>query len=166
MMDKSNRIENAKVNIPLPWYAIALALIMLMMFGANGALLWYSLHGTHDLVRHDYYDAGLLQDKIIARNTLAKSLGMEAPLTLGKDFWTIATGSKILKNTNCNIYLYRPENEKEDQVIAMQTLNQSESDTTIWKHSALTLRSGKWIAKVVWESNKQAVMEKSYQLSL
>lgn len=166
MMEKSDRMENAKIKLSLPWYAIALSLMMLMMLGANGTLLWYSSHGTRDLVRNDYYDAGLLQDKTIARNTLAKSLGMEAPLTLGKDFWTIATGSKILKNTNCTIYLYRPENAKEDQVIEMQASHQSKSDSTIWKHSTLILRPGKWIAKIVWESNNQAVMEKSYQLSL
>jgi len=165
MMENRDRIENKTTKLPLPWYAIALATMMLMMFAANGALLWYSSHGKHDLVRSDYYDAGLIQDKTIARNKLSKTLGMEATLNRGKDFWTITSSAKSLRNTKCQIYLYRPENNQEDQVIEMQNSNQSESDTTLWKHPSFNLRKGQWIAKVVWEANKIPVMEKSYQLS-
>lgn len=54
---------------------------------ANAAMVWLSLQGRRDLVRSDYYQAGLEQDARLARRALADAHA--ASLSMDGGEWTV-----------------------------------------------------------------------------
>lgn len=146
----------------LPWWAIALGVTVLLMFVANGAMVWLSSHGNRDLVRTDYYDAGLEQDKSIARTQLGHKIEIKNSLEMGESYWSLVTDTVLLKSAQGTVHLYRPDNRKEDTVLTLES--SLENEKMNWKFKSLHLRQGKWIANFIWTDKNQPIAEKSYQL--
>ncbi len=150
----------------VPKSVIALGAMTLLMLGANGSMVWLSSRGHRDLVRPDYYDAGLDQDGIMARTNLSRLPGMEVTLLRDSSGWKVETGAAVLKKTKCNIRFYRPDNCEEDKTLDLGFSHSSLTDSSriIWKAASPSFRRGYWVAHLVWEEGAKSIMEKSFRI--
>jgi hypothetical protein len=148
-----------------PVWLAALAGMMLIMFFANGIMVWLSLRGHRDLVRPDYYDAGLDQDAAMARAALSLEPGMDIAFFRGAAGWQAEASAEILKTATCRVLLYRPDNRGEDRILewGMPSASLASPGRMLWKGTAPSLRRGRWEARLVWEVDGKAIMEKPYQ---
>jgi hypothetical protein len=146
-------------------WLLALAGMMLIMFFANGIMVWLSMRGHRDLVRPDYYDAGLDQDAAMARTALSRKPGMEVAFIRDASGWQAEATAETLKAATCRVMLYRPDNRGEDRILEWGTPRPSLAapGRSIWKGPVPSLRRGHWEARLVWEVEGEAVMEKPYQ---
>ena len=149
-----------------PRWGYALVAVLALMLGANGWMVWLSSRGHRDLVRPDYYDAGLDQDAVIARNGLARVPGMEATLRRDAGNWRAESASPLLRNAVCTLGLYRPDDGREDRTLVMG-LPQPAADVpgpNIWSIPGPSLRKGMWVARLVWERDGKPIMEESFRI--
>jgi hypothetical protein len=151
-----------------PVWLLALAGMMLVMFFANGIMVWLSLSGHRDLVRSDYYDAGLDQDATMARAALSREPGMEVDFIRDASGWAVETAADVLKAATCRVLLYRPDNRGEDRILEWGRPLESSlrPDRVFWKGPVPALRRGHWEARLVWEVDGKAVMEKPYRFQV
>lgn len=138
----------------LPPWIIALGAFMAIVFGANGILIWLSSHGRHDLVRADYYDAGLQQDSLIARSAPAGSMGLRRE----NGDWVVDAEGKAIEATACKLHFYRPDDGRADMEIHLRP---GAGDQFSWRATAPDAKRGKWIVTAVWESKGAIVRESS-----
>jgi FixH protein len=149
-----------------PRWGFALIAFLALMFGANGWMVWLSSRGHRDLVRADYYDAGLDQDAVIARNGLARAPGMDVAFHRGAKTWRAESGSALLRNAVCKVGLYRPDDGREDKILnlgARQAVAGSQ-DRNVWSGPSPSLRKGFWVARLVWEQDGKPIMEESFRI--
>lgn len=149
-----------------PAWGFALVALLALMLGANGSMVWLSSRGHRDLVRPDYYDAGLDQDGVMARNGLARDPAMEIGFRRGGAHWNVEAASGRLGAATCRIELYRPEDGREDKVLELglpQTGN-ARGAKTVWSVPAPALRKGFWVAKLIWEENGKPILEESLRI--
>lgn len=149
-----------------PKWGFALVGVLILMFGANAYMVWLSLRGHRDLVRPDYYDAGLDQDGIIARTGLARAPGMEVLLSRDGDSWRAETATGPLEGAVCRIRLYRPDDRRDDKELDLGVSRAAaESPGRIhWSGIGPALRGGVWMANLVWERDGKPVMEESFRI--
>lgn len=148
-----------------PKWAYSLVAMMIVVFGANGYMVWLSSSGRHDLVRSDYYDAGLDQDGTITRNGMADLPGMDVSLHREGKAWSVEAGSPALADAACSIRLYRPDDVREDRTLVLGEAHPApQSNRLLWTASAPALRKGYWVAQLVWSRGGKAVMEKSFRI--
>ena len=162
-METANKAQDRE---GAPRWLLALAAMMLIMLVANGIMVWLSLRGHRDLVRPDYYDAGLDQDGTMARTDLSLAPGMEVSFLRDASGWRVETAAEGLRTATCRVLLYRPDNKGEDQILELgspRTLPGT-SGRIFWTGSNPTLRRGHWQARLVWEVDGKAVMEKPYRI--
>lgn len=149
-----------------PRWGFAMVAVLALMFGANGLMVWLSLRGHRDLVRADYYDAGLDQDAVIARNGLARIPGMEVRLRRDAGFWRAEAGHPLLRSAVCKVELYRPDDGREDRTLEMG-LPQPAAGVPgphVWAVASPSLRKGLWMAKLVWEQDGKPIMEETFRI--
>lgn len=148
-----------------PVWLLALAGMMLIMLFANGIMVWLSLRGHRDLVRTDYYDAGLDQDATMARTALSGAPGMEIDFSRAASGWQAEATAETLKAATCRVWLYRPDNRAEDRILEWGTpiASLEAPGRIVWKGPVPSLRRGHWEARLVWEVEGKAVMEKPYR---
>jgi hypothetical protein len=132
------------------------------MAGANGYMVWLSSHERHDLVRADYYDAGLHEDKSIALNSASHAAGHVALGRTGEG-WEVRSSTDAIDAPTCRAYFYRPDDDRQDHLI---TLTRATGPGRIggpsgglWRGPGPGLRRGKWDVKLVWERNGASVSE-------
>jgi hypothetical protein len=152
----------------MPKIVIALSAFMLLVLSVNGYMVWLSAKGHRDLVRPDYYDAGLEQDKIIARNNLSQLNGMDLTFIQDSSGWKAEVGSDLLKNSQCKVHWYRPDNKKDDLQLdlGMAQVSLKNPNRFFWKGKNPVLKRGEWIARLVWLENGKPIMEKSYPIRI
>jgi hypothetical protein len=152
----------------IPKWTLALGAMLFLMVGANGAMVWLSTWGHRDLVRPDYYEAGLDEDGTMARNGLSRAPGMEAILLQDSQGWRAETGSRLLEKAACRVRFYRPDNGGEDVELDMGAARPSAEapGRFVWKGAPVSLRRGYWIARMVWSENGKPVMEKSIRMHI
>ena len=140
--------------------------LLALMLGANGLMVWLSSRGHRDLVRADYYDAGLDQDGVMARNGLARVPGMEVAFHRDSKAWRAESGSALLRNAVCKVGLYRPDDGSEDKILDLG-ISQSvigSPDRNVWSGPSPSLRKGFWVARLVWERDGKPIMEESFRI--
>ena len=149
-----------------PRWGFALVALLLLMLGANGSMVWLSSRGHRDLVRSDYYDAGLDQDGIMARNGMARLPGMHVTLHRDGKAWRAESGSGLLRGAVCKIRLYRPDDGREDKVLNLGASRPmaDAAGRIAWVAPSAVLRRGFWIAQLVWEENGKSIMEESFRI--
>lgn len=157
-----------KVDAPrgLPGLVIAMGVLILLVAGANGLMVWLSSHGKHELVRSDYYDAGLDLNGSMVRTDLARAPGMDLSFRHDGSFWRAETGSGLLQGTDCKARLYRPDNGAEDRVLDLGGPRASAdgSGRYIWSVAKPALRRGYWNVQLTWERAGKPVMEESFRI--
>jgi hypothetical protein len=160
------RNEASASEAGFPKWLLALGAMMLLMLGANGVMVWLSTLGHRDLVRPDYYEAGLDQDGILARTGLSESQGVDVSLFRDEAEWRAEAGGEALRNATCKVRLYRPDNGRDDLVLELiaPTPASDASARRVWKGPSPILRRGYWVARLVWEDAGRPVMEKSYRI--
>jgi hypothetical protein len=136
----------------IPAWVFVLAGMVLLMLCANGLMVWLSSHGRRDLVRADYYDAGLQEDNSIARNALARAAG-RVDLRRIPEGWEIETGVDLAGSDTCRAHFYRPDDGREDRVLVLTRSGGGSGGRGLWRGSKLDLRRGQWIVNLVWEEN-------------
>lgn len=148
-----------------PVWLLSLAGMMLIMLFANGIMVWLSMRGHRDLVRSDYYDAGLDQDATMARTALSLAPGMEVAFFRDASGWQAEATTETLKTATCRVMLYRPDNRGEDRILewGAPLASLAAPGRIVWKGPVPSLRRGHWEALLVWEVDGKAVMEKPYQ---
>src|SRR4051812_32120975 len=98
----------------LPVWMIVLGLFMVVVGIANGIFVWLS-NGRHDLVRDDYYAAGLKQDSVIAL------LSGNTPVTFHREAgdWRLENAVGAAPATGCRVRLYRPDDGSADREVRL-----------------------------------------------
>ena len=163
----------------MPGWMKILGITCLLAVLANGVMVWQALHTQHDLVRKDYYEAGLDQDGRIARTSLANSKDWHISfLKNEKGFRVEAKRDTSHSNTNnknvlpttidplslriCQVQFYRPDNVKED--FKQEFFHQPDSSTaiSIWQGPSVKLRRGHWRITLLWIKDQSPLMEKTF----
>lgn len=129
----------------MPPWMLVLALFMVVVGIANGIFVWLS-NGRHDLVREDYYAAGLKQDSVIA---LTAGTGTVSFQREGGE-WRLENAAGAVAATGCRVRLYRPDDGLADREIRMEKVPAG-AGREAWKSPSPILRRGRWIATVVWD---------------
>lgn len=156
-----------------PWILALLALAALGLV-ANGAFVWISLTGRRDLVRPDYYQAGLEQDARLARRSLAAAHEVELAAEGGE--WIVrasrrtdppasATGHAgtppSLEGAACRVTFQRPEDGRLDAAAALAWAGGSAERGT-WRGPAAPMRKGRWDVLIEWERDDEVFMESAF----
>ena len=144
----------------MPLWIPALGLFMAIVAGANGVLVWLSSRGHRDLVREDYYEAGLHQDRAIA---LAEAAGTIS-LRRDGDAWLLENASGAAPATGCRLRFYRPDDGRADREVRMERLP-SAAGREAWRGPAPALRRGRWIVTAEWEREGAEVREATLDLT-
>jgi hypothetical protein len=150
----------------LPGLVIAMGALIVLVASANGVMVWLASHGKHELVRDDYYDAGLDLDGRMSRMETARAQGMDVSFRHDGAFWRAETGSGSLGGTECKARLYRPDNEAEDMDLHLSGPRASAEDSSryIWSVPRPALRRGHWEVHLTWERAGKPVMEESFRI--
>lgn len=159
----------------LPAWIKALIGLAVLVLVVNTAFVWVSLSGRRDLVRQDYYAAGLGQDARLARRALAASHRIELDLTNGA--WSVsaarlprvpdalpsdASAPPSLDSSRCRVSVRRPEDGREDRVLELAWSGGSEAAGT-WRAEGPALRRGRWDVLVEWERDGEVFMESAFE---
>jgi hypothetical protein len=144
----------------VPSWMAALGLFMCVVGIVNGSFVWLSSHGRRDLVRQDYYEAGLRQDSAIA---LAAAAG---PVSLRRDGgdWLLETAAGSASATGCLLRFYRPDDGRADREVRLRRAP-TPAGREAWRGPAQALRSGQWLVTAVWERDGKDVREKTLRLT-
>lgn len=152
-----------KVTYGVPLWIKALGLLAILVAVANAAMVWFSLHGNRDLVRRDYYQAGLDQDGRIARRSQAAAFSVS--LKLDGPEWTVtaapsspasATGpTPALEGARCTVHLRRPDDGRLDRVVELSW----SPEQGAWRGPGFPLRRGHWDILVEWQRDGVVFME-------
>lgn len=166
MADSAAASAKDKAARGLPGLVIAMVALIVLVAGANGLLVWLSSHGKHELVRSDYYDAGLDLDGRMMRTDLAREPGMDVSFRRDGDVWRAETGIGSLRGTDCKARLYRPDNGAEDRDLDLGGPRASAEDSGryIWSVPKPSLRRGYWDVHLTWERAGEPVMEESFRI--
>lgn len=164
----------------VPGWIKALAAVAGLALIANGAFVWLSLSGRRDLVRKDYYQAGLEQDARLARRALAA--GYRIDLSLGAGSWTVTAARSdgnaaarnpgdsasrppapwvYLEGSLCKASFSRPEDGREDRVVELAWADGTDREGA-WSGPASHLRSGHWDVLLEWERDGKVFMESAF----
>jgi hypothetical protein len=165
-------VASRKEGIP-PWILALIALAALGLL-ANGAFVWISLTGRRDLVRPDYYQAGLEQDARLARRSLAAAYDVELVAEGGE--WIVRASRRTglpsatpgdagtrpsLEGTACRVTFQRPEDGRLDASATLAFAGGSAERGT-WRGPAEALRKGRWDVLIEWERDGEVFMESAF----
>jgi hypothetical protein len=148
-----------------PWIKALVGLAVLAAL-ANGAMVWFSLNGHRDLVRSDYYQAGLEQDARMARRSLADGHGIR--LTLKEGLWRVdmdgPEGAPPPAAWKCRISLQRPDDSREDRVVELrwQDAPGAGRHAGAWQGVGVPLRKGRYDILIEWEKDGRIFMETAF----
>lgn len=151
----------------IPGWIKALAAIAGLALIANGTFVWLSLSGHRDLVRKDYYQAGLEQDARLARRALAA--GHRIDLTVDAGTWTV-TAARLddgaaawvsLEGAVCKASFSRPEDGREDRAAELAWIDGT-ARVGVWRGPASPLRNGHWDVLLEWERDGRVFMESAF----
>jgi hypothetical protein len=148
----------------LPLWIKALAAMAVLAFLANGIMIAYALGGRRDLVRADYYQAGLEQDARMARRALAAGHGIRLDLRDGA--WTVeltgATAQGDPYGWECRVRLQRPEDGREDRAASLGWRGLSAEGAAVWTGKGQPLRKGRYDVLIEWEKDGKVFMETAF----
>jgi hypothetical protein len=169
----------------VPFWIKALAALAVLALLANGVFIWLSLKGRRDLVRQDYYQAGLEQDARLARRALAAAHSVELaaeggewvvrasrlpgiPAATGQAGAPPATegvpspeGAPSLEGAACRISFQRPEDGREDRAAELAWAGGTTTEG-VWRGPAAQLRKGLWNILIEWERDGKVFMESAF----
>jgi hypothetical protein len=139
-----------------PLWMIVLGLFMVVVGIVNGAFIWLSSYGRHDLVRPDYYEAGLKQDSVIA---LAAAAGLVSLRHEGGD-WVLETAAGAAAPSGCLLRFYRPDDGRADREVRLHS-EPAPAGREAWRGPAEAMRRGHWLVTAVWNLGGKDVSEKT-----
>jgi nitrogen fixation protein FixH len=154
----------------MPGWLKGLAVTCLLAVAANAVLLWQALHVRRDLVRKDYYEAGLDQDGRMARTALAEAGGMHTDFLRDGDGLRVeakrdggfaGAGADPLKLRVCEVQFYRPDDGREDAKLEFIREDAAEGSAVRWRGPSPKLRRGLWRITLFWMDGARPIMEKS-----
>jgi hypothetical protein len=142
-----------------PTWMIALGLFMVVVGLVNGVFVWLSSHGRRDLVRPDYYEAGLKQDSLIALSAAS------GPVTLRREGgdWLLETAAGSAPVTGCRLRFYRPDDGRADREVHMRSAPAA-AGREAWRGPAAAMRPGHWIVTAIWNRDGRDVRENTLRL--
>lgn len=144
----------------LPPWMFALGVFMLVVGVVNAGFVWLSSHGHRDLVRPDYYEAGLKQDSVIA---LSAATG---PITLRREGgeWLLETDADRAIPAACRLRFYRPDDGSADREVKLEAAP-APAGRMAWRGPAEALRRGHWIVTAVWNRDGHDIAGKTLNLT-
>jgi nitrogen fixation protein FixH len=148
-----------------PLWIKALAGLMALAFAANAAMVWMSQRGRRDLVRPDYYAAGLAEDARMARR--AAAAGYRIALAPTAEGWRVEAAPvqgispAAVAGTRCRVAFRRPEDDREDRILSLAWTGE-ESGAGRWEGTGARLKPGRYDVTVEWERDGETFMEKSF----
>lgn len=143
----------------IPLWIPALAAFMALVAAANVALVWLSGSGHRDLVRPDYYEAGLAQDSVIARAEGSAAWSKGVSLHPEDGGWILEAPQAPAGATGGNVRLYRPDDGRADREARLEKAGDGR-----WTAAFPGLRRGRWIATVAWDEAGRILGEGSITL--
>jgi hypothetical protein len=159
----------------IPAWIKALAGLAGLVLIVNGAFVWISLSGRRDLVRKDYYQAGLEQDARLARRALAASHRVGLDLAAGRWRVSAARAPQVsgtlppetsawpdLEGSLCRVSLRRPEDGREDKSVELPWVGGT-GESGAWEGPGPGLRRGRWEVLIEWERDGRVFMESAFE---
>lgn len=153
----------------MPFWIKFLLAFFVVVAGANAVFIKLAL-APRDLVRKDYYAAGLLQDARMARQ--AAQAGLDIGLHDEAGGWSVDAGKKSgtadtatagvnpLRAKVCEAHFYRPDDGAADRVLKLIRSEAPGTDgKAVWRGPALDLKRGHWEINLVWIDGDRPVME-------
>jgi hypothetical protein len=155
----------AEVSSKLPLWIKALAAMAVLAFLANGIMIAFALGGRRDLVRADYYQAGLEQDARMARRALAAGHGIR--LSLQDGAWTVeltaaAGADGDPSGWGCRVRLQRPDDGREDRSAELGWRGVTVEGAAVWQGDGHPLRKGRYDVLIEWEKDGEVFMETAF----
>jgi hypothetical protein len=148
----------------IPLWIKALASLAVLTFLANGIMIAYALGGRRDLVRGDYYQAGLEQDARMARRALAA--GREIRLSLQGGSWRVELGGATDLGDpaawECRVRLQRPDDSREDRSAGLRWAGGTAAGAATWHGKGHPLRKGRYDVLIEWEKDGKVFMETAF----
>lgn len=147
-----------------PLWIKALAAMAILAFLANGIMIAYALGGRRDLVRADYYQAGLEQDARMARRALAAGHGIKLSLQGGA--WSVELAGAAAQGDpagwDCRVRLQRPDDGREDRTAALGWRGVTAEGSAVWEGNGQPLRKGRYDVLIEWEKDGKVFMETAF----
>lgn len=157
--DAVRKRVSARVGGPPAWMVV-LGLFMAVVGIVNVGFVWLSSRDRHDLVRQDYYEAGLKQDSVIALSAAA------GPVSLRRDGgdWLLEAAAGTAAATGCLLRFYRPDDGSADREVRLRSAP-APAGREAWRGPAETMRRGHWRVTAVWDRGGKGVREKTLELT-
>ncbi len=161
----------SRIKMRTPFWIIALGATAVFIILCCLGLVYVANHNMPNMVRNDYYEAGLHLDQQRGREMVFDSLHLRLSLTQEPDTLVLrglgATLDSVtlnrLKSLNVKLVLQRPDDPSADREVVMQAeWSAAKNNLLVWKSPASLLRPGKWECQVLFESKDKPVMERSF----
>ena len=156
----------------IPLWMIFLAFSAFVAITSSLGLVYVSNQSPHGLVRADYYQAGLHLDEQRQREAGFDTLHIHLALKEKPDSLTLETSAAGspdpallagLQTSKVTVFLQRPDDPSADRELVLQSAPDSISGIfPRWTVAATNLRKGRWNCRVVFEDQKQIVIENSF----
>ena len=155
-------VEETPTVTELPNWIKALGGLILAAALANGAMVWFSLSGHRDLVRSDYYQAGLQQDARMARRALADGYRIE--LTAVPGGWSVRAepAKGPVAGSTCRVRFIRPDDGRRDRTASLQWVE----DRGRWEGPSDPIGPGRWDILIEWDKDGKTIMESAFARDL
>lgn len=152
----------------LPHSIKALAAIFILALAVNAAMVYMSQRGNRDLVRPDYYAAGLDEDARIARRAMAAAFNI-AILPAGTTWSLVATPRgetpTALAGSRCRLDFRRPEDGRWDRSLDLAWGDNRDGEGPgggRWSGRDAEVRPGRYDVTATWDRDGESFMETTF----
>jgi len=156
----------------IPLWMLFLGFCAFVALSSGLGLVYISSHTQHDLVREDYYQAGLHLDQQKLREAEFDSLNIQLNLTEKNSSLVVETQEEgspdpalvtRLHSYTVKLFLQRPDDPSADRILALQIAsNDIASNSLRWSVATPRLRKGRWNCRIVFEDQGQPKIENSF----
>ena len=148
--------------------------LILTVFGVVGANLYLAFRANsteRDLVRDDYYEAGLLHDQVVNAERQADSVGLNLEWVISNSGWNAIIQSSedsLLSDldhqiTRCEAFIYRPSDRKLDRSISFSAQISEQKGKRVWNAPLPKLMPGYWHVTLRWFTGNRLLLEKNFK---
>ena len=154
-----------------PFWIIALWATAVFIIACCLGLVYVANHNLPNMVRNDYYEAGVHLDQQRGREAGFDSLHLRLALTETRDTLVLqGIGATLdsaalnrLKLFHVKLILQRPDDPAADrELVLLPEFVSASGSIPLWHVAASPLRKGKWECQVVFEDKDRPMLERSF----
>ena len=155
----------------IPFWIFALGATAFFIIICCLGLVYVANHNMPNMVRKDYYEAGVHLDEQRGREVSFDSLHLRLALTEEPEALVLkGVGAELdstvlvrLKSLQVKLFLQRPDDPAADrELVLLPAFLTASGNAPLWHVLAPSLRKGKWECQVVFAENGRPLMERSF----